>query len=103
MKDEILNKSSIEALFNLIDVIEKADSDGKVVKISADRIDTLVNIAEKTEQFTEEELSEIKNKYSKRRKKNQEKVTKLSETAEDIEKGRAILGKIKKKEQDEER
>lgn len=93
--DDLFDREDLEALMNLIDVVEKADDKGSVYNMSTKVSDAMQKMIDNNKSFTAEEKKRLKRKFNVRRR-NQNKIEKLSLRAEDIRRGKDIAdGTIK--------
>lgn len=93
--DDLFDREDLDALINLIDVVENADDKGSVYNMSTQASDAMQKMIDKNKNFTEEEKKRLKTRFNVRRR-NQNKIEKLSLAAEDIRRGKDIAnGTIK--------
>ena len=85
--DDLFDREDLEALMNLIDVVENADDKGSVYNMSTQASDAMQKMIDKNKNFTEEEKKRLKTRFNVRRR-NQNKIEKLSLKAEDIRRGK---------------
>ena len=93
--DDLFDNEGLNALMDLIDVVENADDKGSVYNMSTQASDALQKMIDKNKNFTEEEKKRLKTRFNVRRR-NQNKIEKLSLKAEDFRRGKDIAdGTIK--------
>ena len=100
--DDLFDNEGLNALMDLIDVVENADDKGLVYNMSIQASDAMQKLIDKNNGFTKEETRRLKDRFNVRHR-NQDKVEKLSLTAEDISRGKDIAdGNVKSDRDNEE-
>lgn len=87
-ENTLINRKSIEALIALVETVTEAGKKDGVMQLDPDTYEDLVDIVDKSNKFTDEEINDIKKKYGGKRKANMQKVIELSKTAKNIDKGK---------------